>query len=131
MFSDPPLNEFAVEKAGAAVLLEGGRQLPAVGPLAGLADGRYRLGFRAEDAALTHAVTGALRFPGLVSITELAGSESFVHVDVGIGTWVCLIPGIHDAEPGQSVDVLVDPRRLFVFDEAGVLAAAPPLAESA
>jgi glycerol transport system ATP-binding protein len=141
VFSDPPLNEFGVQKAGAAVELAGGRQLPALGPLSGLADGAYRLGFRAEDAtlargtladgALANGAPNALRFPGQVSVTELAGSESFVHVEVGVGIWVCLIPGIHDAELGARVEVCVDPRRLLVFDASGALAAAPPLAETA
>ena len=131
VFSDPPLNEILVTKTGASVALPGGRQLPAVGPLAGLPNGPFRLGFRAEDSLLASPVAQALRFPGVVSVTELAGSESYVHVDVGFDTFVCLLPGIHDAEPGADAEVCVDPRRLFVFEASGSLAAAPPLAETA
>ncbi|HEY5301679.1 MAG TPA: ABC transporter ATP-binding protein [Acetobacteraceae bacterium] len=131
VFSDPPLNELAVEKHGAVVVAEGGRQMPGVGPLAGLPDGAYRLAFRAEDAALRGGASPMLHLPGKVRVTEISGSESFVHVDVGMRVWVCLLPGVHEIEPGAAVEVHVDTRRVFVFDAAGALAAAPALAESA
>src|SRR5277367_2053292 len=55
VFSDPPLNELAIDKHGALVTLEGGRNLPAVGALSRLADGAYRLGFRADAVAIGDA----------------------------------------------------------------------------
>jgi glycerol transport system ATP-binding protein len=138
VFSDPPLNELPVEKQGAMAALPNGRQIPATGALAGLPDGAYRLGFRAEDAAIGGGAAGGtgggtLAFRAQVSVTEISGSESFVHVDLGpgLGIWVCLVQGVRRWEPGDGVDVHVDPRRVFVFDAAGSLAAAPSLAESA
>ncbi len=118
VFSDPPLNELAVEKRGGAVITAAGRQLPAAGVLAGLPDGHYRLGFRCDDVTLGGDGTG---FPGTVSVTELSGSESFVHVDVGTGIWVCLVRGVHDWQPGAPAEVSVDMHRVFVFDIAGNL----------
>lgn len=132
VFSDPPLNELLVDKAGAIVTIHGGRQLPISGSLAGLPDGSYRLGFRADDLTIgATASAAALSLPGRVSVTELSGSESFVHVDVGLGTWVCLVRGVHDWQPGAAVEVHVDTRRAFVFDAAGSLAAAPGMAATA
>ncbi|MBS0560722.1 MAG: ABC transporter ATP-binding protein [Proteobacteria bacterium] len=132
VFSDPPLNELAVEKRGALVTTGAGRQLPASGVLANLPDGAYRIGFRCEDVALAAAgAANGAAFPGTVSVTELSGSESFVHVDVGAGTWVCLIRGVHDWQPGAAVEAQVDLRRAFAFDAAGDLAAAPDLAATA
>ena len=49
-----------------------------------------------------------LNFPGEVKVTELSGSESFVHVDVGVGVWVCLAPGVHAWQPGAQVEARVD-----------------------
>jgi len=131
VFSDPPLNELAVDKRGAMVETATGRQLPAIGVLANLPDGRYQVGFRCDDVTLGGSATGVLSFPGTVSVTELSGSESFVHVDVGLGTWVCLIRGVHDWQPGAAAEVHVDMRRAFAFDTAGTLAAAPAMAASA
>jgi glycerol transport system ATP-binding protein len=131
VFSDPPLNELPVEKRGAAIVTKTGRQLPAVGVLANLPDGHYRVGFRCDDATLGATASSVLSFPGTVSVTELSGSESFVHVDVGVGTWVCLIRGVHDWQPGATVEFHVNMRGAFVFDAAGNLAAAPDMAASA
>jgi glycerol transport system ATP-binding protein len=127
-FSDPPLNEMVLEKRGASAVTADGRQVPAIGVLAGLPDGKYTVGFRCDDAILADAAPGALGFAGEVAVTEISGSESFVHVAVGLGTWVCLVRGVHDWQPGAQVVVHVDMDRAFAFDAAGALAAAPSLA---
>ncbi|MGD0110216.1 MAG: ABC transporter ATP-binding protein [Rhodopila sp.] len=131
VFSDPPLNELVVDKRGAAIVTATGRQLPAIGVLANLPNGRYQVGFRCDDVSVGGGAAGALSFPGTVSVTELSGSESFVHVDVGLGTWVCLVRGVHDWQPGAAAEVFVDMHRAMAFDEAGNLAASPAMAATA
>ena len=131
VFSDPPLNELPVEKRGGLVTLGNGQQLPVSGFLTGLADGSYRLGFRAEHIALGAGRENGLAFQGVVKVTELTGSESFIHVDAGHGTWVCLARGVHEVVPGAPVEVHIDTRQIFVFDAAGQIAAAPDMAASA
>jgi glycerol transport system ATP-binding protein len=130
VFSDPPLNELPLRKAGGRVTTENGRDLPATGTLARLPDGRYRLAFRAEAVALGGSAPQDLVFPGVVALTEISGSESFVHVDVGVGVWVASSPGVHDQPPGAAVEARVDPDRAFIFDESGRLAAPPALAKT-
>ena len=66
-FSDPPLNELAIEKRGGLVTLDNGRQLPAAGALSRLPDGVYRLGFRADAVAIGEAQSSGLVFPGTVA----------------------------------------------------------------
>ncbi len=119
VFSDPPLNELAAEKAGASVILGNGRRLAAETVLPGLPDGAYRIGFRSDAVSVGGAEHGLPTFPGVVAVTEINGSESFVHVDTGLGIWVCLVEGIHEWEPGQTVDVQLDLRRAFVFSTTG------------
>jgi len=131
VFSDPPLNEIAVEKRGATVTLGNGQQLPVSGALSGLSDGSYRLGFRAEHISLGVSRETGLNFHGEVKVTELTGSESFIHVDAGHGTWVCLARGVQELVPGATVDVHIDTRQLFVFDTAGHVAAVPEMAATA
>jgi glycerol transport system ATP-binding protein len=131
VFSDPPLNELSVTKRGAVIETTTGRQLPAIGVLANLPDGRYQVGFRCDGAMLGGGGAGMLSFPGVVSVTELSASESFVHVDVGFGTWVCLVRGVHDWQPGAPAEVSVDMHRAFVFDMSDNLAASPAMAASA
>ena len=130
VFSDPPLNELPLEQRGGSVLLADGRALPG-GPLAGgLADGPCRLAFRAEHLALGRPPPGAIAFEGQVLVTEITGSESYVHLRVGAESWVALLPGVHDLPPGAPVQAYLDPADAFVFAADGrrVAHAAPAMA---
>lgn len=118
VFSDPPLNELTLEKRGASALLADGRALPG-GLLAGLPDGAWRLAFRAEQLALGPPPPGAIAFDGQVLVTEITGSESYVHLDVGAESWVALLPGVHDLPPGAAVQAYLDPAKAFVFAADG------------
>ena len=54
-------------------------------------------------------------------MTEISGSESFVHVatDAGLGTWVCLVEGVHAFEPGDRVEADLDLAEVLVFGPGG------------
>ncbi len=125
VFSDPPLNELAVRRQGREATFGDGKRVPAASLLPDLPDGAYQLGFRVEDAQIATPTGDTAAFPGTVSVTEISGSESFVHVDLGFATWVALVLGVHDWEPGAAAEIRVDPRRMFVFAPDGVLVAAP------
>jgi glycerol transport system ATP-binding protein len=125
VFSDPPINELPLRKSGSVALLAGGREMPATGPLASLPDGGYRLAFRAEAVEAVEVGSPGYCFPGVVTVTEISGSESFVHVDVGLGSWVCLSEGVRELRAEAKVAARIDLDRAFVFDEAGRLASTP------
>jgi glycerol transport system ATP-binding protein len=118
-FADPPLNTIVMRKAGADFALDGGVRFPAPGGLAGLSDGLYTIGFQPHHLSLFAQSTGAVGVPAKVSVTEITGSESFVHLTFADARWVMLAPGIHRFEPDETVSVFVDPRQMMVFDEAG------------
>jgi len=122
IFADPPLNTAAAHKQGDRFHLGKDRTLPATGRFAALADGTYTLGFRPNHLRLNRPTAEALEMTGTVAITEITGSESFVHVDVGIDRWIALEHGIHDLTIDQPVTVYLDPDRFYVFDAAGGLA---------
>ena len=42
-------------------------------------------------------------------MTEITGSESFVHLERDGASWVALLHGVHDFEPGQQLEALLDP----------------------
>lgn len=122
-FSDPPLNVAEASKLGREFLLAGVLAVPAAGDTALLADGAYLLGFRPNHLYLRRPGPDAVALTVLVAITEISGSESFVHVDFGAHRWVALAHGIHELEIGQPVELFLDPHRFFVFDRHGQLAA--------
>ncbi len=132
VFSDPPLNELGLAVSGGAASLADGRRLPAGGLPLGLPDGACTLGFRSDAVSVGAAGDGGPRdgrigFPGTVAVTEISGSESFVHVDAdgGLGTWVCLVEGVHGYEPGDRVEARLDLARAFAFGPGGARIAAP------
>ena len=125
VFSDPPLNIVAIEKKNGSVQYAGGVQAPATGLYAGLSDGDYRVGFRAHQLELASGIAGRHAFAATVTVTEITGSESFVHLARDASNWVAVLHGVHEFEPGHVLDAVLDPENIFVFDAAGRLVAAP------
>jgi len=110
-------------KAGGRVSLPTGGQVRATGPLAGVPDGAYTIGFRAHHLALDPLPGEAIALPATVSVAEITGSESFVHIDAGESRLIALVPGVRRLEPGTAVTAWLDPRHALVFDESGRTAA--------
>lgn len=120
VFSDPPMNFLPVTKAGVQLKFGDGQGVPA-GPMSGLADGRYLAGFRPNHLEIRQTAPDALRFDPRLVVTELTGSETFIHLDYGGQRWVGLIHGVHDLPLGQSLPVWLEPRHIYIFDEEGRL----------
>jgi glycerol transport system ATP-binding protein len=125
VFSDPPLNVVRIEKKNGSVEYAGGVQAPASGLYAGLGDGPYRVGFRAHQLAIANGLAGRHAFPATVTVTEITGSESFVHLNRDSANWVAVLHGVHEFEPGQKLDAVLDPDNVFVFDASDRLVASP------
>lgn len=130
VFSDPPLNIIGVEKKAGQVVYAGGERAPAGGLYAGLPDGLYKVGFRAHQLEIGRATAGRHRFSVTVTVTEITGSESFLHLRVHDANWVAVLQGVHEYEPGQLLDAALDPDNIFVFDAADRLVASPVTAFS-
>src|ERR1700726_3692 len=118
VFSDPPLNTVAIEKRNGSVEYGGGVQAPASGLYASLSDGAYRVGFRAHQLEIANGIAGRHVFPASVTVTEITGSESFVHLHRDTSNWVAVLQGVHEYQPGQKLDAVLDPDNVFVFDAA-------------
>ncbi|MHA6325964.1 ABC transporter ATP-binding protein [Roseivivax sp. CAU 1753] len=123
VFSDPPMNFLPLTKSGPELILGKGQTAPATGTLADLPDGRYTAGFRPNHLEIGQKSEGAIRFTARLVVTELTGSETFVHLDHQGERWVGLIHGIHHLELGKDLDVWLDPRHVYIFSEAGDLVA--------
>jgi glycerol transport system ATP-binding protein len=130
-FSDPPLNTLTVEKRGDAFTHPHGLTIPTGSQDRSLPDGRYTIGFRPHHLYLDPPGGTAVAAPARVAVTEITGSESFVHVDVADSRWVALAHGVRALDVEDRITVYLDPERLFVFDAAGRLAAVPKLDRAA
>lgn len=118
VFSDPPMNFLPMTKSGTGLIFGGGQGAPA-GALSDLPDGRYLAGFRPNHLEIAQGAADALRFDATLVVTELTGSETFVHLDHHGQRWVGLIHGIHDLALGGVLPVWLDPRHIYVFAEDG------------
>ncbi|MBL4614364.1 MAG: ABC transporter ATP-binding protein [Magnetovibrio sp.] len=131
VFSDPPMNFVSVAKAGNKLLFGEGQSTAAVGKLASLEDGRYLAGFRPNHLVLECDEGDFLNFSVEVTVSEITGSESFVHVIHGGERWVSLVHEVHEPEIGSNITVHVSPAHLYIFDENENLVAAPEFAAAA
>jgi glycerol transport system ATP-binding protein len=134
-FSDPPLNELKAEKRGQFVLFDTGARHGATGGFAGAPDGPCTVAFRAHHLFVEPPGADAVALPSVVSVAEITGSETYIHVDLKAGErdhrLVVQVAGVRRYEPGAALTVYIDPRRLFLFDDAGRLIAAPDVARAA
>ena len=118
-FSDPPLNTIVLQKHGGGFLLDSGVALPVPNILLGIADGAYTIGFQPHHLSLSRPSAEAVPVSARVVVTEITGSESFVHVMFADARWVMLAPGIHDFKADTMIEIFIDPRHLMVFDSTG------------
>ena len=121
VFSDPPINTANVIKKGKMLTVFGGKTWPAGSAAAKLADGPYTIGIRPHHVSTQaqSGVTGAV--DGRVLVTELSGSESVIHLDVGGSTWVSQSHGIHAFSVGSTARLHVDVDRGLFFGANGEL----------
>ena len=121
-FSDPPLNNIEAIKTGNTVKLENIEiSTPEKGVLGGLADGRYQLGFRPHQLRTKQISTNAVAINTEVILSEITGSESFIHVNALGQRWTALAHGIHNHVMGSNLTLYLNPDELFVFQENGDL----------
>ncbi len=131
-FSDPPLNTIDVVKSGNVfVSREEALTMPAAGDYGRLPDGDYVIGIRPHHIALARPSAGAVPVRGSVAVTEITGSESFIHLGFADTVWIAIAHGVHELDVGAGIEVWIDPSRIFVFEPGGRLAAAPDYAAAA
>lgn len=123
VFSDPPMNFLKISKAGNRIMFGDGQSTEATGKLSELADGNYTAGFRPNHLEIGKHAADAMEFKSTLNVTELTGSETFVHLDHHGERWVGLIHGVHDLKLGAELAVWLDPRHVYIFGEDGKLVA--------
>ncbi|WP_424966179.1 ABC transporter ATP-binding protein [Dinoroseobacter sp. S375] len=131
VFSDPPMNFLKVRKSGDSITFGDGQSARATGQMTGLADGNYLAGFRPNHVEIVSHTEGAMEFETRLIVTELTGSETFVHLDHHGEKWVGLVHGVHDLELGAALQVYLDPRHVYIFREDGALVAPASYAQAA
>lgn len=131
VFSDPPMNFIAFSKEGNLLRFGETVTADATGSAASLADGLYTAGFRANHLHLQAQSGQGVAFPCTVGVSEITGSETFLHLQYGSNRWVALVHGVHSLNAGDKVSIWLDPSRVYAFGSDGRLATATPYAGAA
>jgi len=125
VFSDPPINLAMVEKSGDRMRLSSELDWPVYGEAAALPDGPYSVGIRPHHVSpvAPPAGTETILINGEVRITELSGSESVAHFNLGERVWVSQAPGVHSYKVGELHRFFMVPGQCYYFGADGSLAA--------
>jgi len=124
-FSDPPMNILPVTKLNNTILFKSHVEIPVIGRLPDLPDADYTIGFRPNHLYLKRPSAEAINIKARVVVTEITGSESYVHVDVAGLRWVVLAHGIHTLDIDETIEVFLDPCKFYVFDDRQNLVVTP------
>jgi glycerol transport system ATP-binding protein len=124
-FSDPPLNLLPVTKLNNTMLFKSHVEVPLIGKLPDLPDSDYTIAFQPNHLGLERHSFADIGVKARVAVTEITGSESYIHVDVAGLRWVVLAHGIHNVEIDTTIEVFLDPSKFYVFDKAENLVVTP------
>ncbi|HEY0846498.1 MAG TPA: ABC transporter ATP-binding protein [Noviherbaspirillum sp.] len=83
------------------------------------------LGLRAHSLRLAPHYPDDFPIEAEVELSEISGSETYVHVHRGRISLVAQLPGVHDLELGSQCSMYCRPRDLFLFAADGKLLFAP------
>ncbi len=123
VFSDPPINAAAIRKTGSRAELQTGVSWQMTGASADLPDGPYTVAVRPHHVTPVQANAGDVTLNGTVQVTELSGSDSSAHFQMGDDGWVSLAPGVHPYEVGENHAFFMDVSKAFYFAPDGSLVA--------
>ncbi len=125
IFSDPPINFVPGKVQGKQARLGQRIQMPLEGHMAGLAEGDYTFGLRCNHLFLNATTPEDIEIKALVELSEINGSETFIHVDYDGHKLVVQDDGVHQLKIGREISIYVNPCHFFVYNARGNLAASP------
>ncbi len=126
IFNDPPMNMISAEVREDCIVMGAELVLPRSGHLAALPPGPCRIGIRANDLNLEQTAADDMELSAEVQLSEVNGSETYIHISHNEVSWVVREDGVHAHALASRISIRFNPGRLFAFSSAdGRLLAAP------
>jgi glycerol transport system ATP-binding protein len=119
VFSEPPINVAPIEKRGGDIRLGDSVTWRAPATLSSEPDGPLTLGLRPHHVRPTPGAEGAVPVSGAVKVSELSGSETVIHFQLGADSWVSQSQGIHSVGIGETATFYADMAQAFYFRPDG------------
>ena len=129
VFSEPPMNLADGRIDDGRLRLGDAIDAPLPDHLQDIPPGSYSLGFRANHVSVARQSEQEIAIKGTVSLAEVSGSETFIHLEHAGQSWVVQEEGVHVLRIGETITIYLKPERVFLFDQAGKLRASPALAD--
>jgi len=123
VFSDPPINAARIAKAGATARMDTGVTWVMEGAAADMPDGFYTVAIRPHHVTPQATKPDAVALNGTVLVTELSGSDSSAHFQLGDDGWVSLAHGVHPYRVGEDHQFYMDVSQALYFTPDGERAA--------
>jgi glycerol transport system ATP-binding protein len=125
LVGDPPMNVTEGRIRESSIQLGGEDPVAVPDHLVALPDGSYIFGVRPHHVRMGCGETSEIEIRTRVDLAEISGSETSIHFEHHGSSWVSRQDGIHPLDVDESIQVSIDPSRLYVFDPDGDLIAAP------
>ena len=120
IFSDPPLNSAKMECVAGQLAFANSHQKLGIN-IEQIPDGNYILSVRPHHLSRERAGLDDIEVKGSVSVTELTGSETFVHFSMEDNSWVALLHDVQNFAVASTVVFYVELQHLFLFDSDDAL----------
>jgi glycerol transport system ATP-binding protein len=125
IFSDPPINYISGTVQGSTARLGHDIEIPLEGHMKSLPAGKYKFGVRSHCLFLSRTSERDSEIRARVELSEITGSETFIHISYNNSRLVVQENGIQPLKIGAEISIYVNPSWFFVYDEGGTLVAAP------
>jgi glycerol transport system ATP-binding protein len=93
-------------------------------------DGSYTLAVRPHHLSREREAADDIEVKGSVSVTELTGSETFVHFSMEGNPWVALLHEVQEFAVASTVGFYLKRQNLFLFDSDDALVEWQPTIKS-
>lgn len=128
VFSDPPMNLISGYLDADRARFNEGEAFAIPEHLRSLPKGDYSFGLRPYHLSLTRSSDADQRLVATVDVSEISGSETYIHFRLGGRPCVAVQEGVHTFDVDQEVELFFHPDRMFAYDRNEQLVAAPDVA---
>ena len=125
IFSDPPINHLEGRIENNMAIIDENLKWPLKVSIKDPKPGKYFFGIRANHLFLSSSEKRTVKIKGKVELSEINGSETFIHIRHARKRIVVQEPGVHSRKIKSDITIYAHPGSFFIFDEKGKLVAAP------
>ncbi len=125
VFSDPPINFFEARVSAGTARVGERLAIPLRGHLQALGDGAYTFATRSNHLFLSRNNADDVEIRARVELTEINGSETFIHARYDDFRMVVQEKGVRHIPIGNDISIYANPAGFFAYDARGALVASP------